>query len=316
MDPRKISLKEISKIINTDYLGENIIINGFNNADYDSEYGSVLTYCLNSYYIKKALGKTNFRTIITTQKIYNNLKTGEREKTSYFIVKDPFSTFYHLHNYLYENTSFYDEFNFPKKIGKNCDIHKSAIIEDGVKIGNNVTIGANVVIKKGSVIEKNVLINDNSTIGAACLEVKEIKNRFQLIKHAGGTKIGVNSYIGSNSVIGRNLFEGFCTIGQETFIDNLVNIAHNNIIGDRNIITTGVTTAGSVTIGNDCFIGIGAKISNFVKIGNNVKINIGSIVVENVKDNETVAGFYAMPNDAWLVKTIEEKKKYIKGYNL
>lgn len=316
METRKISLKEISEIIHTEYLGENIIVNSFNYADYASKYESVLTYCLNSYYIKKALEKTNFRTIITTEKIYNNLKTNEKKKTNFFLVKDPVSTFYGLHNYLYKKTNFYSEFDFTRKIGENCNIHKSAIIEDGVKIGNNIMVGANTVIKKGSIIDDNVNINESAIIGANCLEVKLINKELTHIKHAGGMHIKSNSYIGSNSVIGRNIFEGFCTIGKETFIDNLVHIAHNNIIGDRNIITAGVLTAGAVTIRNNCFIGINSKISNFVKIGNNVKINIGAVVVENVKDNETVAGFYAMPNDAWLVKSIEEKKKYIKGYNL
>lgn len=310
MEKRKVSIKELSEIINTEYIGKNIIVNGLNNADYSSKYDSVLTYCLSSYYIKKALKKDNFHAIITTKKVYNTLKPVEKKKASYFLVKDPISVFYSLHNYLYKNTKFYNEFDFPKKIGKNCTIHTSAIIEDGVVIGNNVSIGANVVIKKGSIIGDKVTIKDNTVIGADCLEIKNINNKLEFIKHVGGVKIGKNSYIGANSVIGRNLFEGCCSIGCETFIDNLVNIAHNNKIGDRNIIAAGVTPAGSVTIGNDCFIGVGAKISNFVKIGDNVKINIGSVVVENVRDNQIVAGHYAMPNDAWLLKTINDKNKY------
>ena len=49
------SLKEISGIINVDYMGANETINGFNNADCQSLYNSVLTYCLNEIYINKAL---------------------------------------------------------------------------------------------------------------------------------------------------------------------------------------------------------------------------------------------------------------------
>ena len=313
MQNRKISLKEISEIIHTDYYGESITINGFNYADYTSMYDSILTYCLNYHYIKKALEKSNFGAIITTEKLYNNLKTTEKKKVSYFLVNDPVSTFFYLHNYLYKNTNFYSEFDFPKKIGENCKIHPSAIIEDGVKIGDNITIGANVIIKKGNFIEDNVSIGANSVIGSESLEVKKIKGKLTHIKHVGGVHIKKDAYIGSNSFVGRNLFEGFCTIGSETFIDNSVYIAHNNNIGNRNIITAGVSTAGSVTIGNNCFIGIGSKISNFIKIGNNVKINIGSVVVESIKDNQVIAGYYAMPNDAWLLKTISDKKKYKMG---
>ena len=310
MQNRKISLKEISEIIHTDYYGENITVNGFNNADYTSMYDSILTYCLNYHYLKKALEKANFRAIITTEKLYNNLKTTEKKKVSYFLVNDPVSTFFYLHNYLYENTNFYSEFDFPKKIGENCKIHPSAIIEDGVRIGNNVSIGANVVIHKGTKIGNNVAIKANTTIGGNGFEVKRIYGVNKIVQHAGGVWIFDNVEIGSNTCIDKSLFEGNTIIGEGTKIDNLVHIAHNNIIGENNFITAGVITAGTVTIGNNCFIGIGTKISNFVKIGNDVKVNMGSVVIRNVKSNQVIAGYYAMRNESWLQKIYEERKKY------
>lgn len=310
MDRREITLNEISDIINAKYEGKNIILNGLiKELNRDSEYESLLTFCGNEQFVKKAMKNTKIKAIITNEKAIKKIDNLS-DRLSYIIVENPESSFFYLHNYLYESTNFYNEFDFPRKIGKNCRIHTSAIIEDGVEIGENVTVGANVVIKKGSILEDNVTIKDNSVVGADCLEIKWINNKYEFVKHVGGTKIGKSSYIGSNTIVGRNLFEGFCVIGSETFIDNIVHIAHNNIIGNNNIITTGVFTAGSVTIGNNCFIGVGARISNFVKIGNHVKINIGSVVVENVRNNQIVAGHYAMPNDAWLLKTINDKKKY------
>ena len=53
--------------------------------------------------------------------------------------------------------------------------------------------------------------------------------------------------------------------------------------------------AGSSVIGNNVSIGGQAGVSGHLKIGNNVKIGGGSGVVKNIKDNEIVMGYPAIP---------------------
>ena len=53
--------------------------------------------------------------------------------------------------------------------------------------------------------------------------------------------------------------------------------------------------AGSSTLGNNVSIGGQAGISGHLNIGNNVKIGGGSGVVKDIKDNETVMGYPAVP---------------------
>ena len=80
MEKRKISLNEISKIINVGFTKKSRIINAFHYADYQSSYNSVLTYCLNEIYIKKALKNKSIKAIITSKDIFNNLKFLIRSK--------------------------------------------------------------------------------------------------------------------------------------------------------------------------------------------------------------------------------------------
>ena len=61
-----------------------------------------------------------------------------------------------------------------------------------------------------------------------------------------GVHIGDNSIIGSNSVISKGTF-GFTTVGNNTMIDTLVQIAHNSQIGN-NVTITGGSNIGSVKI--------------------------------------------------------------------
>ena len=56
-----------------------------------------------------------------------------------------------------------------------------------------------------------------------------------------------------------------------------------------------VGLAGSSTIGNNVSIGGQAGISGHLKIGDNVKIAGGSGVIKNIKNNEIVMGYPAIP---------------------
>lgn len=104
------------------------------------------------------------------------------------------------------------------------------------------------------------------------------------IKHYGSVKIGQGVSIGAHSCVDKSLWKTPTTIGEFTYIDNLVHVAHNVIIGQRCRIVAGTIIGGSVVIGNDVFIGIGVKIRPGVKIGDGVFIGMGVTVLEDVPE--------------------------------
>ena len=71
-------------------------------------------------------------------------------------------------------------------------------------------------------------------------------------------------------------------IGENTYIDNQVHIAHNVVIGKNCIIAGQVGFAGSSKLGDNVKIGGQAGISGHLSIGNNVSIGGGSGVVKNI----------------------------------
>ena len=72
-------------------------------------------------------------------------------------------------------------------------------------------------------------------------------------------------------------------------------MAHNVKIGSNCMIAGQVGFAGSSTIGNNVQIGGQAGISGHLIIGNNVKIAGGSGVIKDIKDNQIVMGYPAIP---------------------
>lgn len=187
--------------------------------------------------------------------------------------------------------NFYLENNV--KIGNNVQIGNNVTIKENCKIGNNVIIGSNVVIESSDIFD-DVHICDGSIIGKKGFGFKFIGDNCVRIPHIGRVQIHKGCEIGANSVIDRGSV-GNTIIGEYTFFDNLVHIAHNVIIGKRCIFAAQVGIAGSTKIGNYVTIGGQAGISGHLKIGDNVKIGGKSGVVKNIRDNEVVMGYPAKP---------------------
>ncbi len=189
------------------------------------------------------------------------------------------------------------------KIGKNSSIGANSIIEHDVKIGKNCVIGYGVVLRK-SIIGDNVIIQDNCKIGQKGFGFIPLKEKNFKFPHIGSVVIKDNVEIASGCTIDRGSVDD-TIIGNNTYLDNQVHIAHNVKIGSNCMIAGQVGFAGSSKIGNNVQIGGQAGVSGHLKIGNNVKIGGGSGIVKDVEDNQIVMGYPAVPLKEFLKKKNE-----------
>ena len=209
------------------------------------------------------------------------------------------------------------------KIKQNVQIDSFAFIGSNTIIGKNVIIGSNSKIGPNVVIEDNSIIHDNVTIINTIIKKNcEIKSGARIglsgfgfeekskkkINHIGNVVIEKNTTIGSNTTIDRAVFET-THIGEFSQIDNLVQIAHNVVIGKHAIIASQVGIAGSSIIGDFVKIGGQTGISGHLKIGNNVTIAGKSGVTKNILNDKVVAGFPAKDINLWKREIIKLAKK-------
>ncbi|PPR46557.1 MAG: UDP-3-O-acylglucosamine N-acyltransferase [Alphaproteobacteria bacterium MarineAlpha5_Bin9] len=322
----KFSLKDIKNYLSENYiniqtnLNDNTIFDKISTLD--SSTSNDLTFFHNEKYLNY-LSSTKAKACLIKD-IFADKLNGS---CTPIIVKDPYLSFAYISQYLFNKTSsngiIDPKSNISNKveIGKNVQINKfvsileNTFIDDNVIIAENAVIGPNVYIKKNSYIMPNCVIS-NSEIGADTIiqsgsiiggegfgftPEKKIE-----IKHLGKVIIGNNVDIGSNTTIDRGSLNN-TVIGNNSRIDNLVQVAHNVIIGDNCIIASQTGIAGSTIIGNNCQIGGQAGISGHLKIGDNVIIAAKSGVTKNIKSGFIVAGFPAQDIKIW-------KKSIIKQY--
>ena len=178
------------------------------------------------------------------------------------------------------------------KIGKNTTIGSNTIIEQNVTVGDNCVIGSQIVIRN-SLIGKGVVIQDGCKIGLKGFGFIPIKEKNLRFPHIGKVLIKDNAEIGANCTIDRGSIND-TEIGQNTFLDNQVHVAHNIKIGNNCMIAGQVGFAGSSVIGDSVSIGGQAGVSGHLKIGNNVKIGGGSGVVKDIQDGSIVMGYPAV----------------------
>ncbi len=186
------------------------------------------------------------------------------------------------------------------KIGKNSIIGSNTIIENNVQIGSNCIIGEGVILKN-SIIGNNVVIQDNTKIGQKGFGFIPIKKKNIKFPHIGKVIIEDNVEIATSCTIDRGSIDD-TIIGENTYLDNQVHVAHNVKIGSNCMIAGQVGFAGSSCIGNNVSIGGQAGISGHLKIGNNVKIGGGSGVVKDIEDNQIVMGYPAVSLKEFLKK--------------
>jgi UDP-3-O-[3-hydroxymyristoyl] glucosamine N-acyltransferase len=185
------------------------------------------------------------------------------------------------------------------QLGHGVSIQPLAVIEAGAKIGEHSIIGAgsyighetvigsachiypNVTIRERSQIGSRVIIHSGSVIGADGFGFEMVDGRHQKIQQLGIVQIDDEVEIGANTTIDRARF-GRTWIQEGVKIDNLVQIAHNVVIGKNTVIAALTGIAGSVQIGQRVLIGGQVGVIGHIEIGDNTAIGAQSGISKNI----------------------------------
>ena len=186
-----------------------------------------------------------------------------------------------------------------------ASIGANTIIEDGTYIGQGTVIGRdcrigkgctiypNVVIYANSIIEENVVIHGGVVIGGDGFSYVKIDGVNTKIPQIGGVHIGKNVEIGANATVDRATI-GYTRIGENTKIDNHVQIAHNCVIGKNTVICALTGVGGSVRIGDNVVVAGMVGLADHIVIEDDVFVGAKAGVMKKcVKKGTAVFGYPA-----------------------
>jgi UDP-3-O-[3-hydroxymyristoyl] glucosamine N-acyltransferase len=145
-----------------------------------------------------------------------------------------------------------------------------------------------------SQIGHRVTIHAGTVIGSDGYGYVLDQGRHRKILQTGNVVIHDDVEIGANVTVDCATF-GSTVIGQGTKIDNLVQIAHNVIVGRYCIIMGQTGIAGSTHLGDYCVIASQVGILGHLKLGSQARVGGKSGVVRDIPDREAVLGYPAWP---------------------
>lgn len=186
-------------------------------------------------------------------------------------------------------------------IGDNCKICANSVINHGCIIGNNTYIGANATISY-SHIGNNVIIQNGANIGQCGYGFAHDSGFNYKIPQLGTVKICDYVEVGAGTCIDRGVLEE-TIIGQNTKLDNLIQIAHNVEVGMGCFMASQVGIAGSTKIGNFVQFGGQTGIVGHVKIGDLVQSAGQTGILGDIEKGAIVGGSPALPLKDWLKST-------------
>jgi len=221
----------------------------------------------------------------------------------------------------------------PDRIPRPKGIHPTAVIAQGAKIAKTASIGPYVVIEEGASIGEGTIvysfcyIGKNTSIGKDCIFYPNVTIREE-ITIGSGVIIHPSSVIGSDGfgydvqkdgtqakipqlgtvVIEDDVELGSCVtvdrarfnktvIGKGTKIDNLVQIAHNVIIGPNCVIAAQSGISGSTELGRNVVFGGQVGVVDHVKVGDFVVAGGKTGIFKSYPARTALFGYPSKPAD-------------------
>ncbi|HEV8723507.1 MAG TPA: UDP-3-O-(3-hydroxymyristoyl)glucosamine N-acyltransferase [Candidatus Binatia bacterium] len=219
---------------------------------------------------------------------------------------------------------------FSRTVSPKSHIDRSAILDENVTIFPNAFVGPRVRIGTDTVVFPGVFLGEEAQVGAQCVLHPNVVVREgcrlgdRVILHAG-VVIGSDGFgyagsgdqrvkipqtgvvvveddveIGANTTVDRATL-GRTVISRGVKIDNLVQIAHNVIIGEHSVIAAQAGIAGSARIGKNVTLAGQVGVVNHVQIGDGAMIGPQSGIPKSVPAGAVLSGgIGAAPHHEWL----------------
>ncbi|MDX2205358.1 MAG: acyl-ACP--UDP-N-acetylglucosamine O-acyltransferase [Hyphomicrobiaceae bacterium] len=161
-----------------------------------------------------------------------------------------------------------------------CDVHASAIVEDGAELGAGVRIGPfchvgpNVVLGEGVELISHVVVAGRTKVGARTriFPHASIGHQPQDLKYAGEPStltIGADCLVREGVTMNPGTAGGgmSTTVGDScAFLANS-HVGHDCHVGNSVIFSNNVMLAGHCTVGDFAILGGGAAVIQFARVG-------------------------------------------------
>lgn len=197
-------------------------------------------------------------------------------------------------------------------LGEDVCIQAYAVLEPGVSVGRGSVVGAHcylgheaslgedchlhprVTVANRCVVGNRVTLHSGVVLGSDGFGFENVKGRHVKIPQVGIVQVDDDVEIGANTTVDRARF-GRTWIGEGTKIDNLVQIAHNVVIGRHCLIVAQVGISGSTRLGDYVTLAGQVGVAGHLEVGDRVVVTAQSGISKTLPGDEMYMGSPAVP---------------------
>jgi len=285
------TLKTIAELIGAKYVGdENFQIFGTNEI-HRVKKGEIVFVNHPKYYDKALFSEA---TIILIDK-----EVACPEGKALLVSDDPFRDFNKINDHFTGIQTFETTGN-NVSIGENCKIHPSVIIGNDVKIGDDCMIFPNVVIGDRTIIGNNCIIQAGTVLGGDAFYYNKNAEGYRKMLSVGNVILEDDVEIGVNCCIDRGVTDS-TIIKKGSKLDNLIQIGHDTVLGERTLVASGAMIAGCCIIEDD------VQVWGQVGMASGKRVGKGAVLLGKTGVNRDLEG-----GKTYFGSLAEEFREYLK----
>jgi UDP-3-O-[3-hydroxymyristoyl] glucosamine N-acyltransferase len=175
------------------------------------------------------------------------------------------------------------------KIGARATLGAGSIVGTDVRIGDDAVLAPRAAFLDRCIAGDHLMLHAGAVVGSDGFGYVFGEDGWVKIPQVGTVVLGNDVEIGANSCVDRAQ-TGATRIGDNTKIDNLVQIGHNCRIGRAVAIAGHTAMAGSSTIGDGTRVGGMSAFRGHITVGSRVTIAGHSMVWGDVPDGVVISG--------------------------
>jgi UDP-3-O-[3-hydroxymyristoyl] glucosamine N-acyltransferase len=181
------------------------------------------------------------------------------------------------------------------KIGDRSQLHAHVSVSAGCEIGSDCILFPHSIVREGCKLGNRVILQPGAIIGSCGFGyITTNTGTHEKLAQLGIVVLEDDVEIGANTTVDRARFKE-TRISKGTKIDNLVQIGHNVVLGQNNLIVSQTGIAGSVKTGRNVVMGGQAGVVGHLEIADFVMIATRGGVSKSMPEAGKFAGSPVMP---------------------
>jgi UDP-3-O-[3-hydroxymyristoyl] glucosamine N-acyltransferase len=179
-------------------------------------------------------------------------------------------------------------------VGERTHLQARAFVGRRAEIGDDCWLMPGVTVTAQCVLKNRVRLHAGVVVGSDGFGYEFVGGRHEKVPQIGNVIVEDDVEIGANSTLDRARFSQ-TVIGEGTKIDNLVQIAHNVVVGKHCLICAQAGISGSTTVEDFVIVGGQAGLAGHLTVGKGSKIDGQTGVNSDIAPGSFVKGSPCLP---------------------